>query len=108
MLLGLYRRGGMRGEYERLVPRLRQNFNLQAPGWAEAAGEGGLRSLEDYPHVVAQITATWGTRTGRDYLDRLLHDNRGGQRTGFPLEVVEEILLLQHVADSGWLADPPA
>ena len=102
MLLDLYRRGAMRAEYARLVPRLRQKFNLQAPSWEEGAASGGLRSLEDYPHVVAQLTAIWGTRTGRDYLHRLLHDNRAGQRTGFPLEVVEEILLLQHVADAAW------
>ena len=85
-----------------LVPRLRQKFNLQAPSWEEGAAIAGLRSLEDYPHIVDQLTAIWGTRTGRDYLHRLLHDNRAGQRTGFPLEVVEEILLLQHVADAAW------
>ena len=102
MLLDLYRRGAMRTEYARLVPRLRQKFNLQAPSWEEGAASAGLRSLEDYPHIVDQLTAIWGTRTGRDYLHRLLHDNRAGQRTGFPLEVVEEILLLQHVADAAW------
>ena len=91
-----------------LVPRLRQKFNLQAPSWEESAAGGGLRSLEDYPHIVEQLTAVWGTRTGRDYLHRLMHDNRSGQRTGFPLEVVEEILLLQHVADAAWPGVPDA
>jgi hypothetical protein len=108
MLLDLYRRGAMRGEYARLVPRLRQKFNLQAPSWEDGTAGSGLRSLEDYPHIVEQLTAIWGTRTGRDYLHRLLHDNRAGQRTGFPLEVVEEILLLQHVADAAWPGVPAA
>ncbi len=103
MLLDLYRRGGMRGEYTRLLPALRQKFNLQVPAWQDLeAPVSGLKSLADYPHIVSRITATWGTRTGMDYLYELVHDTRNGQRSGFPLEVIEEIVLLLLVLEAGY------
>jgi len=37
-----------------------------------------------------------------DYLYQLVHDNRAGQRSGFPLEVVEEIVLLLLVLEAAY------
>ena len=37
-----------------------------------------------------------------DYLNNLIHDNRDGQRAGFPLEVVEEIVLLLLILESAY------
>ena len=37
-----------------------------------------------------------------DYLYELVHDNRDGQRSGFPLKVVEEIVLLMLVLEDGY------
>ena len=103
MLLDLYRRGGLSGEYTRLLPGLRQKFNLQAPDWQDLQTPAtGLRSLEDYAHVASRITALWGTQECMDYLYQLVHDNRDGQRSGFPLEVVEEIVLLLLVLEAGY------
>ncbi len=103
MLLDLYRRGGLRGDYTKLVPALRKRFNLQVPAWQDAEPPvSGLRSLEDYDHAIAQLTTTWGTQDCLNYLYRLVHDNREGQRSGFPLEVVEEIVLLMLILESGY------
>ena len=37
-----------------------------------------------------------------DYLAGLVQDNRQGQRAGFPLEVIEEIVFLLHLLDEGY------
>ena len=103
MLLDLYRRSGLKGEYTRLLPAMRSKFNIQAPAWEELETPvSGLKSLEEYEHIAARITATWGTQEGMDYLYQLVHDNRDGQRSGFPLEVVEEIVLLLLVLEAGY------
>jgi Tfp pilus assembly protein FimV len=103
MLLDLYRRGGLSGEYTRLLPALRQKFNLQVPAWQDLQTPvSGLKSLEDYEHVASRVTAIWGTQECMDYLYKLVHDNRAGQRSGFPLEVVEEIVLLLLVLEAAY------
>ena len=103
MLLDLYRRGGMAGDYARLAPAVDKRFNLAVPAW-EALGTqlDGLKSLEDYPHALEQVAAAWGTQECVDHLYRLVHDTRDGQRGGFPLEVVEEIVLLLLVLENGY------
>jgi len=103
MLLDLYRRGGLCADYTKLLPTLRKKFNLQVPAWQELeAPVSGLKSLENYEHVIERLTATWGTQNCLNYLYRLVHDNREGQRIGFPLEVVEEIVLLMLILESGY------
>ena len=103
MLLDLYRRGGLRADYTKLLPALRKKFNLQVPAWQDLETPvSGLKSLEDYEHVITQLAATWGTQNCLNYLYRLVHDNREGQRIGFPLEVVEEIVLLMLILESGY------
>ena len=103
MLLDLYRRGGMRGEYSKLLPAVRRNFNLDVPAWQDLETTvSGLRSLEDFEHVAEQVKAGWGTQACMDYLYELVHDNRDGQRSGFPLEVVEEIVLLMLILEEAY------
>jgi hypothetical protein len=46
------------------------------------------------PHICEQIVSRWGRDGCLDYLHQLLRDNRGGQRSGFTLPIVQEILLL--------------
>ncbi|MGB9354072.1 MAG: hypothetical protein WCB21_00890, partial [Azonexus sp.] len=107
MLLDLYRRSGMRDEYTKLLPAVRRNFNLDVPAWQDLETTvSGLRSLEDFEHVAGRVKATWGTQEGMDYLYDLVHDNRDGQRSGFPLEVVEEIVLLMLVLEEAYGLQP--
>lgn len=109
MLLDLYRRGDMRDEYETLLPKIRAKFNVAIPAWADAGTLiSGLKSLEDYAHIVWRISNTWASQECMDYLYDLVHNSRSGQRSGFPLEVVEEIALLMRILESGYGLKRPA
>jgi hypothetical protein len=94
-LLDIYRDSGMRAEFDALATNLNQNFNVEIVHWDKAApGERVEMSLELLPHIRDQIDALWGKPECFDYLQQLLRDNRNGERTGFSLPVVKEILLL--------------
>jgi hypothetical protein len=85
----------MRTEFEALATNLHQNFNVEIVHWDKAApGERLEMSLELLPHIRDQIDALWGKPECFDYLQQLLRDNRNGERSGFSLPVVKEILLL--------------
>lgn len=103
MLLDLYRRGGMRLEFEALAAQIHERFNVAVPNWNDSTTPiSGLKTLEDYPHIVHKATLQWGTQAGIDYLHGLVHDTRAGQRNGFPLEVVEEIALLLGIQEDAY------
>jgi hypothetical protein len=92
-LLDVYRRSDMKEEFERTAQELRQSFNVQPEDWT-VQGSGSI-SLEDYPHLAAQLQQLWPTPACAGFLQGLLEDNRGGTRHGFPQSVAEEILLLE-------------
>lgn len=92
-LLEIYRRSGMQEQFEESAQGLRQQFNVQAFAWADDGAATPAR-IEDYSHITERIIELWPTPACGDYLQRLLEDNRGGTRTGFPAPVAEEILLL--------------
>ena len=103
MLLDLYRRGDMRAEFEMLASRMREKFNVDVPSWVESnTPVSGLKSLEDYAHIVWRASNSWGKQDCLNYLYELVHDNRAGQRSGFPLEVVEEIALLMRILEEAY------
>ncbi len=103
MLINLYRRGDMQDEYESLRARLKARFNFRVPEWQLSETPiSGLKSLEDYAHIVRRLGQTWGTQSCLDYLTGLVKDDRQGQRAGFPLEVVEEIALLMRLLEDGY------
>lgn len=103
MLLDLYRRGGMREEFDLLAQAIHDKFNVEIAGWESSETPiSGLRALEEYPHIIKQIHDGWGTTAGLDYLYELVHDTRAGQRQGFPLEVVEEISLLIRMQEDAY------
>lgn len=102
-LLQMYRRGNMRPEYDQLAERIRNRFNIHVPSWEASptpARQPGR--LEDYDHVVGHLIKTWGRQECLDYLQTLVKDNRDGQRNGFPLEVVDEMVLLMRVLKDGY------
>lgn len=109
MLLDLYRRGGMREEFETLAALMSQRFNVHLPAWSEASTPvSGLKSLEDYAHIIWRTSHTWGTQSCLDYLYALARDTRAGQRSGFPLEVIEEIALLMRLLEDAYGLQRPA
>ncbi len=114
-LLEVYRLANMREEFERVATSLNQNFNVAVLNWEgdarplsidfdlDAALPDAPRrplSLEELPHVVEALVAAWKTPQCGEYLQWLLRDNRGGQRSGFALPVVEEILFLVELRET--------
>ena len=96
-LLEVYRRFGMRDEFETAAHELNQRFNVAAVDWQPPETAMPDFTLERYPHIRARLQTVWRRRGCADYLTQLLEDNRGGTRIGFPQSVVEEILFLQEL-----------
>lgn len=95
-MLKMYRNMGRKAEFEVVAHRLHDDFNLEMIPWqtGEAAGAADRMSLENFPHILDRLAATWGRRDGLMYVNELLEGNRAGSRGGFPLAVFEELLLL--------------
>jgi hypothetical protein len=109
MLLDLYRRGDMPAEFSTLAERMREKFNVHIPAWEDtSAPVSGLKSLEDYAHIIWRTANSWGKQECLDYLYELVHDTRTGKRSGFPLEVVEEIALLMQLLEVAYGLKRPA
>lgn len=92
-LLEIHRLNGNRTEFERSAAEMRQHFNVQPEEWICQMPQGRM-SIEAFPHLKQQLISSWGTGECLPFLRSLLLDNREGTRTGFPLPVAEEILLL--------------
>ncbi len=110
-LMEVYRMAGMRQEFEQVALNLNRNFNVEIQQWDRASQEGveseplagGIEislvmprpeSLEDMPRIMNSVVEMWNEDDVVGYLYQLLRDNRGGQRLGFALPVVEDILFL--------------
>lgn len=106
-LMDVYRLAGMRAEFESVARNLNQHFNVEVQTWeqaeAQAASESlagaelaALRpqSLEEMPRLMNSVVDLWASGDVIGYLYQLLRDNRGGQRQGFALPVVDDILFL--------------
>jgi len=106
-LMDVYRMAGMRTEFEAVSRDLNQHFNVEVQSWEDAtegAERGSLevgqplaprpQTLEDLPRLVNTIVDLWSSGDVVGYMYQLLRDNRGGQRAGFTLPVVEDVLFL--------------
>lgn len=51
-----------------------------------------------FPRIVGKITLMWGATDFPEFLRSLMIDDRG-DRKGFPLEVIEEMMFLQELHD---------
>ncbi len=119
-LLEVYRLADMKDEFERLARSLNENFNVELLHWSDmpkaddpaaadfvlelvpqgadtAVAAARPQSIEAIPHICERIQSMWGTSQCFDYIQSLLRDNRGGSRQGFPLAVVDELLLLSEL-----------
>jgi len=100
-LLEVYHVAGMRAEFEALTRQLNKTFNVKMIGWSDfkAVLHGSADTVEQMPHVVQRLQELWGTQEAQAYIHQILRDNRNGTRQGFPLTVVEELLLLLAILD---------
>lgn len=99
-LLEVYRAAGLRPEFDTLARQLNKTFNVKAVTWDtfdEARRPTG--TIEQMSHVMSRIQNLWGSRDCQTYLESLLRDNRDGMREGFPLSVIDEILVLAGVLE---------
>jgi pilus assembly protein FimV len=107
-LMDVYRMAGMREEFEHVARNLNRNFNVEIQSWEAVAnatasidplpspesGNPVVLGVEDMPGIISSLVRVWGSDDVVGYLHQLLRDNRSGQRQGFPLPVVEDILFL--------------
>jgi pilus assembly protein FimV len=99
-LLEVYKTADMRIEFGALMQQLHHNFNVKPTDWESFNPTREMPdSLEQLPHIVEQLTQLWGTRECQGFLYKLLRDNRDGTRQGFPLSMIDEILLLLSVLE---------
>lgn len=99
-LLDIYRSQNKKDEYIELAKRFHHTFNVMRPQWEEAKVAMVMAtSLEEFPHIIPHLVAAWTAGEAMQYLEDLLEDNRDGERAGFPLEVLQEIMLLQGILE---------
>jgi ribosomal protein L15 len=101
MLLDLYHATDRRQEFRTLAEGFHLHFNVRTPVWEGfAPDDPGSDGLAAFPHILKQVADLWRKPECRTYLERLLHDNREGRRTGFPLATYADILTLLQVLDA--------
>ncbi|NTV72346.1 MAG: hypothetical protein HGA71_19660 [Azonexaceae bacterium] len=103
-LMDVYRMAGMRTEFENVARNLNLHFNVEVQNWDDALSKVDVsgdhpvaprpQTLEDLPRLVNTIVDLWSSGDVVGYMYQLLRDNRGGQRLGFSLPVVEDVLFL--------------
>jgi hypothetical protein len=49
-----------------------------------------------FPHVVDRITGLWGTPMCTEYIQSLVMMDRGETRQGFPVDLIDDLLLLDY------------
>ncbi len=100
MLLDLCRTHGREKTFAEIALEFHRRFNVCTPMWDGFPPNRDERGLEAYPRLVKEITLIWGTHEVRRLLDRLLYDNRGGDRQGFTLNAYNDLIALRHAADA--------
>lgn len=99
-LLEIYRKLGKKDEFSELAKRFHRTFNAMTPQWGDhKIAMVVANSLEEFPHIVSQLQEVWAKPEALEYLDQLLGDNRDGERVGFSLNVVLEIVMLMEILD---------
>ncbi|NMG43521.1 hypothetical protein GPA22_07215 [Aromatoleum toluvorans] len=99
-LMEVYRTADLREEFDALAMQLNKTFNVKAVTWDSFDEARQARnSIEQMEHLARNVQETWGTRDCQAYLEHLLRDNRDGTREGFPLSVIDEILLLAAILE---------
>jgi hypothetical protein len=100
-LLEVFRKFNMKEDFEQYADRLHQTFNVMTPVWQEKSVEIYIpQSLEEFPHILEQLSGVWPGELANEYLHSLMTDNRGGDRAGFGKEVLEEVLMLITLLDT--------
>jgi len=122
-LLDIYRQGEMREDFENLSGKLKQHFNVAPVAWEaaaeltqaplmpaeqasvdeQAASFGALLprlpNIAQLPHISEALARSWDSPACLAYLNKLLRDNRNGERRGFGPAAVGELLFLMDLLE---------
>jgi tetratricopeptide (TPR) repeat protein len=114
-LLDVYRKANQKEEFMEVAKQLHQIFNVETPEWEtetqlddNTPANTVKHSLEDYDVIMDKVTKLWAEckkeankiAQTKSYLDELILDNRDSERSGFNMEVFEEIMLLRNMLDA--------
>ncbi len=107
-LLDIYRDNNQKKEFLQYAKQLHESFNVMLPQWEKPSLPKVIASsLEEFTHISAKVTQLWAScekesktlAQTKGYLDQLLMDNRDSKRTGFSMEVFQEIMVLRDILD---------
>lgn len=99
-LLDIYRDHHQQSEFMQYAKLLHETFNVMMPLWDNATLPIVIASsLEEFPHIVKNLTGLWASpeplTDAQAYIEELLMDNRESERTGFSMEVFQELVMLR-------------
>lgn len=98
MLLDLCRTHGREPAFREAAAEFHRRCNVCAPEWERYPPDRREPGLEAFPRILRELTLAWGTHECRRLLDRLLYDNRGGERRGFTMNAYNDLISLRRVA----------
>ncbi len=99
-LLEVFRKLNLKEDFENYAKELHTTFNVLPPVWHDTVVPMVVpKSLQEFPHIMEKLCKTWPEDSAYAYLRGLIVDNRGGERTGFGREVVQEIVMLIALLD---------
>lgn len=98
MLLDLCRTHGREQAFREVAEAFHERCNVCTPAWERYPPDRREPGLEAYPRIVRELTLAWGTHECRRLLDRLLYDNRSGERSGFTLNAYNDLAALRRAA----------
>lgn len=99
-LLSLFRQQNLKEDFETFATELHKNFNVMTPLWEHREVEMVVpQTIEAFPHIAKFLTRKWPNEKLIIYLKKLISDTRLGERSGFSLPVVQEILLLINILE---------
>ncbi len=103
-LLEIFQSLGLKQDYHQFREDFNLLFNSRVPEYADFHNEG--RSLEEYPHVLAHITALWPTVKAQMVIEAsIFRDPLDDKSKPFELAAFRDLLLLHAVAQSNTRGD---
>ncbi len=103
-LLKIFHSLGLKQDYHQFREDFNLLFNSRVPEFSAYKEEG--RSLEDYPHVLAHITALWSTPKAQMVIEAsIFRDPMDDKSKPFDLAAFRDLLLLHAVGQSNARGD---
>ena len=103
-LLDIFHSLGLKQDYHQFREDFNLLFNSRVPEFSDYQNEG--RSLEEYPHVLAHVTALWSTVKAQMVIEAsIFRDPLDDKSKPFELAAFRDLLLLHAVAQSNTRGD---